>query len=84
MAEYEINNANLLNGWNELSNTIHNQKLSLSVGKKEELRKWFLKRESELQSILNMTSELDKQINNEVYHLYDLSNEEIELVNNFI
>ncbi len=67
-------------GWNEFMGIIEKQKLDLQVAEKEELFTWFKSKQKELQVLLTEINSLDNQINQEVYNLYGLTDEEIRVV----
>jgi hypothetical protein len=67
-------------GWNQISELLTKQKINLSVEKKEEFSKWIKEKQKYLFELQNEVTSLDTQINQEVYKLYELTDEEIRIV----
>lgn len=71
-------------GWNEFTEMLDRKKVKLDLDKKEELFTWFRTKQSELQKIQNKINSIDNQINQEVYKLYGLTDDEIKTVESSI
>ncbi|MFH0702631.1 MAG: hypothetical protein V2B14_03725 [bacterium] len=56
------------------------QKVKLSLKEEEELMQWFKEKQTNLLELEKQINELDKTIDNEVYRLYDLTDEEIQII----
>jgi len=56
------------------------QKIKLSLSQKEELQKWFRKKQKELSDLQSRIEELDQKIDQEVYKLYGLTKKEIKII----
>ncbi len=67
-------------GWNELVEILGKQKVKLPLPQKEELQKWFRSRQKEIVELGKKVEVLNKQIDEEVFQLYQLSEAERELV----
>jgi len=67
-------------GWNELIAELEKQKVKVSLSNQEELQQWFDTKRSELLALDNKIKSLDKEINQEVYKLYGLTDDEIKTV----
>ena len=77
-----------LNTWYELSlnefeKELTKAKVKLSLKKEKEWQEFFVNEQKEIKPILTEISKTDKQIDRMVYKLYDLTKEEIKLVENF-
>ncbi len=81
-SEYKIkfSNSIIKFGWNELIEKFEKQRIKLSLSKKEELQKWFRKKQNELQKLESKIDQLEKEINDKVYQLYNLEKKEISLI----
>lgn len=84
---YEISFPNSMDaykfGWNELLELFEKNKQNLSLEQKEELQNWFKKKQKELQDLQNEIDKLDREIDQEVYKLYGLTQEEINVIEGF-
>lgn len=69
-------------GWNELIVELEKQKVKVSLSNQEELQRWFDNKRSELLALDNKIRVLDEEIDQEVYKLYGLSEEEKKIVEN--
>ena len=69
-------------GWNELIAELEKQKVKITLSDQEELQQWFNKKRNELLDLDNQISVLDKEIDQEVYKLYGLNEDEIEIIEN--
>jgi type I restriction-modification system DNA methylase subunit len=67
-------------GWNELIAELEKQKVKISLSNQDELQQWFDKKRTELLDLDNQIRMLDKEIDNEVYKLYGLTEEEIKII----
>lgn len=85
-AEYDnIQISGKLNGWYELdwkqfTNELKKQKVILSGSQKDDWFERFNRVSSEIKEIQKTISETDKQIDSLVYKLYDLTDEEVKIV----
>ena len=59
---------------------LEKQKVKLSLSQKEELINWYKKKSEQLNKIKQQIDTLDKQIDQEVYKLYNLTDEEIKII----
>jgi hypothetical protein len=84
--EYSINNFNQRLSifyrleFDEFIQELKNQKITLTLIKKENLQKWFLEKKAELNDLENEINEIEQEINNNLYNLYKLTDEEIQIV----
>jgi len=67
-------------GWNEFMEIIIKNKVQLDINKREELSVWFKAKQNDLRELQNQINSVDNQINREVYRLYELTNEEIQII----
>ncbi len=78
------NKTNLINfyqlGWNGFIAELEKQKVKLDVSEQDKLNKWFNKVGKSLLDLEQEISDLDRQIDQFVYELYDLTKEEIKLI----
>lgn len=73
----------LPDGWNQLALLLDEQDSKLAISKKEELRNWY---QNKIKNIISAQSVLDSILGNvdqEVYRLYDLTDEEVQIINNY-
>lgn len=79
-----INNKNLNNftyiGWNELIEIFTKKQIKLSLDQKEDLYKWFNRKKSELLDLDQKIKALDNQIDQEVYKLYGLTDDDVKII----
>ena len=83
LSEYNIrlNTRELLSlGWNKLNEILSKNKTILNVKQKEDLFQWFKAKQEIQRQFLNEIKSLENQIDQEVYELYGLNDEEIKLV----
>ena len=59
---------------------LEKQKVKLSLNQKEELIKWYQDKSKVLDDIKKQIDTLDQQIDQEVYKLYNLTDEEIKII----
>lgn len=59
---------------------LEKQKVKLSLTQKEELIKWYKEKSEYLNKIKEQIDTLEHQIDQEVYKLYDLTDEEIKII----
>lgn len=84
--EYGINNFNQKLSvfyrleFDEFTQELKNQKIILTLNKQEILQKWFLEKKTELNDLENEINSIDQAINNSIYNLYKLTDEEIQIV----
>jgi len=71
-------------GWNEFIEQFEKQKIKLSLDQKEDLQKWFKKKQKELSDLQSKIDKLDREIDQEVYKLYGLTKEEIDIIEEVI
>ncbi len=74
-----------LGNWNELTfkdlcKELEKQKIKLSISEQAELMEYFTEQQTKANSIQQTISQTDKEIDNMVYKLYDLSVEEIKII----
>jgi type I restriction-modification system DNA methylase subunit len=67
-------------GWNEFMEIFDANDINLSIHKKEELLVWFKSKQGELLDLQNYINSMSSKIDEEVYKLYGLTSEEIEIV----
>lgn len=70
-------------GWSEFITELEKLNIKLNLIEQENLQQWFEKKRQELQKIKNAIMILDKDIDNEVYKIYQLTKEEIQIVENY-
>ncbi|MDD4938135.1 MAG: N-6 DNA methylase [Candidatus Shapirobacteria bacterium] len=70
-------------GWNELITELEKQKVKITLSDQEELQQWFNKKRNELLDLDNQIKTLDKEIDQEVYKLYDLNEDEIKIIESY-
>ena len=61
---------------------LEKQKVKLSLSQKEELISWYKEKSEKLNQIQSEIDKLDKNIDQEVYKLYNLTEEEIKIIEN--
>ena len=61
---------------------LEKQKVKLSLSQKEELIAWYKEKSEKLNKIQSEIDNLDKTIDQEVYKLYGLTDDEIKIVEN--
>lgn len=59
---------------------LEKQKVKLSLNQKEELINWYKEKSEQLNKIKQQIDTLDHQIDQEVYKLYNLTDEEIKII----
>lgn len=59
---------------------LEKQKVKLSLTQKEELINWYKNKSEQLNKIKEQIDTLDSAINQEVYKLYNLTDEEIKII----
>lgn len=69
-------------GWNEFIAELEKQKIKLDLNEQDKLNKWFNKVKKSLLDLEQEINGIDKQINQIVYSLYELTKEEIAIVEN--
>lgn len=69
-------------GWNEVMEIFDTNKINLSIVKKEELLRWFKVKQKELLNLQNNIDAINNVIDKEVYKFYNLTQEEIKIVEN--
>jgi type I restriction-modification system DNA methylase subunit len=69
-------------GWNVLMDELKSQKISMGITQQEELQKWFRGKQKELDFIREEITNLEEEINQEVYKLYGLEKAEINIIEN--
>ena len=85
-AEYQNTNiTSKLNGWYELdwkqfTNELKKQKIVLSGSQKDDWFERFNRVSTEIKELQKTIAETDKQIDSLVYKLYNLTNEEIQII----
>ncbi len=85
-AEYQNTNiTSKLNGWDELdwkqfTNELKKQKIVLSGSQKDDWFERFNRVSTEIKELQKTIAETDKQIDSLVYKLYNLTNEEIQII----
>ncbi|WKZ30397.1 MAG: N-6 DNA methylase [Candidatus Dojkabacteria bacterium] len=67
-------------GWNELVEIIEQKKIKMTLDKTEELFNWFKSKQNELRNLQSQISNLGKQIDQRVYKIYELTPEEIAII----
>ena len=82
-----ININTKLSNWNELSfkdfcKELEKQKIKLTISEKAELMQYFETEQTKANSIQQIITQTDKEIDAMVYKLYELSDEEIAIVEN--
>ena len=82
-----ININNKLSNWNELSfkdfcKELEKQKIKLTISEKAELMQYFEAEQTKANTIQQTITQTDKEIDAMVYKLYELSDEEIAIVEN--
>jgi type I restriction-modification system DNA methylase subunit len=80
-----ININNKLSNWNELSfkdfcKELEKQKIKLTISEKAELMQYFETEQTKANTIQQTITQTDKEIDTMVYKLYELSDEEIKIV----
>lgn len=67
-------------GANQFIEELKKQKVKLTISEEKELMEWFKAESSKLIELEQQINELDKNIDQEVYQLYGLSDEEIQII----
>lgn len=67
-------------GFNELLEALVKQKVSLSLVQKEELQNWYKNKQAEISTLKGQINEIDRKIDELVYELYGLTQEEIDVI----
>ena len=67
-------------GWNVFMEEFEKQKIKLSLDQKEDLQKWFRKKQSELVGLCQKIDSIDMEIDRLVYELYGLARADIETI----
>lgn len=87
-SQYSTININTkLNNWNELSfkdfsKELEKQKIKLTISEKAELMQYFEQEQTKANNIQQIITQTDKEIDTMVYKLYELTDEEIKIVEN--
>lgn len=69
-----------ITGWNEFIELLNHKGVILEIEKKEKLFEWFKSKQYEIKELHSQVKMLNNDIDNEVYKLYELSEEEIKIV----
>lgn len=82
-----ININTKLGNWNELSykdfcKELEKQKIKLSISEQAELMQYFETEQNKANTIQQTITQTDKEIDTMVYKLYELTKEEIEIIEN--
>ncbi len=67
-------------GANPFIDELKKQKVNLTLKEEEELIQWYKEKQMLLNDLENQINQLDKNIDLEVYKLYDLSDEEVKII----
>ncbi len=67
-------------GWNGLQEILNAKNVKLPVDKREELFNWFKSKQSELDGLHSQIVNIEKQIDQEIYKLYNLTEDEIKII----
>jgi type I restriction-modification system DNA methylase subunit len=67
-------------GQNELLEELTKQKVKLNINQKEELLNWFRRKQEIFKKSSSEISECDREINTHTYHLYNLDQNEISVI----
>lgn len=70
---------NLL-GWNEFVEILEKKRINLDIDKKQELFSWFRARQTEFSELLSQINSINNEINQHVYRIYNLSEEDIKII----
>ncbi|SFF48268.1 Eco57I restriction-modification methylase domain-containing protein [Thermoflexibacter ruber] len=68
--------------WNELSKELEKSKIKLSLPKQKEWKTFFTEEKAKVMPLDDEIQQLEKEIDNLVYQLYNLTEEEIKIVEN--
>ncbi len=68
--------------WNEFSKQLEKSKITLSLKKKKEWKDFFADEQPQAISMLEQVTKIETELNHLVYKLYDLSEEEIMIIEN--
>lgn len=67
-------------GWNYIMEFVDKKQIEISIHHKEELFSWFKEKQSELERLHSQIKSLENQIDQEVYKLYALTEDEIKII----
>jgi hypothetical protein len=67
-------------GWNEFIEELEKQMTLFSLQKKDELNKWFRGKQQSFQKLETTLKKIDDAVDAEVYKLYYLSNNDIQII----
>ncbi len=71
-------------GWNQFVEIFDKNHINLDISKKEQLLEWFKDKQRMIQEFNKQITILSNQINTEVYKLYDLADDEINIIESWI
>jgi len=66
--------------WESFSNELNNQKIRLDINQKEKLFIWFIKKQKELKDLEIEINKIDYEIDQIVYKLYKITEDEIKTI----
>ncbi|PKN02847.1 hypothetical protein CVU76_02370 [Candidatus Dojkabacteria bacterium HGW-Dojkabacteria-1] len=82
--EYHLDLKNILEyGWNQIVEILDKKKTRLSIEEKEKLHNWIKDKQKKLKEMVLEIKNIESEIDTILYKIYDLSEEEIQIVESF-
>lgn len=69
-------------GWNQITELLHKQKIKMSIESKEAFNNWLKEKQHGLLKLKQEVGFIEGEINQEVYRLYNLTEDEIRMIEN--
>lgn len=69
-------------GWNQITELLNKQKIKMSIEGKEAFNNWLKEKQHNLLKLKQQVSLIEGEINQEVYKLYNLTEDEIRIIEN--